>query len=105
MYGVSTTYHDELYTTKLDPAKLPKEVRDKADRIARELEGGQMASEKEGILQGEEDDEEARFSAVQGGSGAVAHGRKEVTSSKSSNQAPLPQLPPARDLGGQHDML
>lgn len=63
-WGITTTFNEELYTTKLDPNTISKEKRDEADRIAREIESGQMASEIEGKVD-EDEDEEGRFSAVQ----------------------------------------
>lgn len=80
-YGVQSTYNEELYTTKLDPSKIPKEVRESAERIAREIESGQTA-EIEGNVDGEED-EEGQFSAVQnrpGGREAGAGGSHAASS-------------------------
>ena len=85
LYGVSSTYNEDLYTTRLDASAIPKEQRDKADRIAREIESGNMHSEIEGKLEGE-DDEEAKFSSVPR--------EKE----KKEEQKPLSQLPQGRDL-------
>lgn len=67
LYGVQSTYDQEHYTTKLDPNAIPQEKRDEADRIAKEIESGQMASEVED--RGDDGDEERKFGAV-GGSGA-----------------------------------
>mmetsp|Transcript_139118 Transcript_139118/g.242063 ORF Transcript_139118/g.242063 Transcript_139118/m.242063 type:complete len:764 (-) Transcript_139118:104-2395(-) len=66
MFGITTTFNEELYTTKLDPNSISREKREQADRIAREIESGTMAAEAEGALNGEDGDEEAQFSAVAG---------------------------------------
>lgn len=64
-YGIQSTYDEELYTTKLDPNRISKEKREKADRIAKEIESGiQHADAEEKCLGGEEDDEESKFSSV-----------------------------------------
>jgi len=106
LYGVSTTFDEEMYTTKLNRDAIPKEQREMADRIAREIESGQMASEKEGTLEGEENDEETRFSAVRSNV-AISNApqmRKEQQRAEAVSQGPLPQMPQARDLG-QHDAV
>jgi len=68
MYGVTSTYREEIYTTPLDPMAISKEKREEADRIAREIESGVMATEVEGRVEGQDHDgdEEATFSAAQG---------------------------------------
>jgi len=106
LYGVSTTYDEELYTTKLNRDAIPKEQREKAERIAREIESGQMASEKEGTLEGDENDEEARFSAVNANVAisTVPPARKEQQRNEAASQGPVPPMPQARDLG-QHDAI
>lgn len=63
-YGITSTYSDELYTTKLDPSAVSKEKREKAERIAREIEGGVQHSAAEERCLGGEEDEEALFSSV-----------------------------------------
>mmetsp|Transcript_45068 Transcript_45068/g.143573 ORF Transcript_45068/g.143573 Transcript_45068/m.143573 type:complete len:745 (+) Transcript_45068:67-2301(+) len=111
LYGVASTYDEELYTTKLNRDAIPREQRERAERIAREIESGQMASEIEGRIEGEEENEEARFSAVQSGGGAqgaAAHGRKEQRGADAPAVAaaasPVPVLPQGRDLR-EHDAL
>lgn len=115
IYGITSTYSEELYTTKLDPASIPREKREEAERIAREIESGRMASEVEGCLDGEgpEDealeDEELAFSAV-GGTGAyrrkeLAGGGGAAASSKGRGvgraaTAPLAELPLVPNQGG-----
>eukprot|EP00929_Paragymnodinium_shiwhaense_P076824 TRINITY_DN3954_c0_g2_i1.p1 TRINITY_DN3954_c0_g2~~TRINITY_DN3954_c0_g2_i1.p1 ORF type:complete len:768 (-),score=177.93 TRINITY_DN3954_c0_g2_i1:88-2391(-) len=66
-FGVSTTFNEEYYTTKLDPSTIPEEKRREAARIAREIEfGGNMNSEMDGRLEAVDvDDEEERWSSVQ----------------------------------------
>jgi len=59
-FGVKTTFNEELYTTKLNPARIPQAMRESAEKIAQEIESGQMATEVEGVG----DDEEGHFSAV-----------------------------------------
>jgi len=65
MYQVQSTFDEELYTTKLDQSSIPREKREAAERIAREIEGGRMNAEVENCLNGD-DDEELAFSAVSG---------------------------------------
>lgn len=73
MFGISTTYSEDLYTTKLDPGKISNNKREEADRIAREIAEGPNHASREERLNGE--DEEAAFSSVprgkssQGGKG------------------------------------
>jgi len=63
MFGVQTTFNEELYTTKLDPQTIPREKREEAERIAREIEARPTNSEMEDKLEAPED-EEGKFSAV-----------------------------------------
>jgi small nuclear ribonucleoprotein (snRNP)-like protein len=111
-FGVTTTFNEELYTTKLDPNSIPAEMREKADQLAREIMAGQMSADVEANIDGE-DDEEGRFSAVQGtgaygskkqGQSGWGHSEALVAGSSSAssakargtngrNQAPLPQIP------------
>jgi len=106
LYGVSTTFDEELYTTKLNRDEIPKEQRERAERIAREIESGQMASEKEGTLEGDQNNEEAQFSAVQSNVAisTVPPARKEQQQTEAVSQGPVPPMPQARDLG-QHDAI
>lgn len=65
LYGVASTYSEELYTTKLDPNAIPREKREEAERIAREIEAGTMHAEVDGKMERDHDgDEEAAFSSV-----------------------------------------
>jgi len=66
MYGITSTYREDLYTTKLDPSAIPREKREEADRIAREIEGAPQNAEIDGRIdaQDQDGDEEAAFSAV-----------------------------------------
>lgn len=72
--GVVSTYREDLYTTPLDYSRLTQEQKTRADRIAKEIEGGRNFASQE---EGGEGDEEARFSAVIGTGGykkpATAH--------------------------------
>jgi small nuclear ribonucleoprotein (snRNP)-like protein len=120
MFGVSTTFNEDLYTTKLDPNTIPKEKREEAERLAREIESGVMASEcDDGKGVDGDEDEEGRFSAVQGtgayrqkGSGqgggsnsdSVASASAKGRGSGRGNHAPLSQIPPMpedRDAGAK----
>ena len=75
MFGVATTFDPlELYTTKLDPNSIPEEKRREAERLAREIEGGDMQADEDashGV--DDNDDEESKFSAVKG-TGAYQNG-------------------------------
>ena len=74
MFGVATTSIEELYTTKLDPNSIPEEKRREAERLAREIEGGDMQADEDashGV--DDNDDEEGKFSAVKG-TGAYQNG-------------------------------
>lgn len=64
--GVVSTYREDLYTTPLNTDHLTKEQRERADRLAREIEGGRNLSSQE---EGGDGDEEAMFSAVIGTGG------------------------------------
>ncbi|CAE7241524.1 CID4 [Symbiodinium sp. KB8] len=62
-FGITSTYSEDLYTTKLDPSKIPEQKRKDAERIAREIESGQSYGRiEEGV--NDDVDEEAQFSAV-----------------------------------------
>lgn len=67
-FGVSTTYEESLYTTKLD--KTSKEYKDReveAERLAREIEGKKSSNthlNEERGQAGEEIDEETKYSFV-----------------------------------------
>ncbi|XP_055828752.1 polyadenylate-binding protein-interacting protein 4-like isoform X2 [Solanum dulcamara] len=70
LFGVKSTFNEELYTTKLDKGPQMRELEREALRIAREIEGEETRdlhlAEERGIqLHGNlEVDEETRFSAV-----------------------------------------
>ena len=65
--GVVSTYKEELYTTPLDYSRLTSDQRSRAEKLAKEIEGGRNYSSQE---EGADDvDEEARFSAVIGTGG------------------------------------
>nr|XP_016462799.1 PREDICTED: polyadenylate-binding protein-interacting protein 3-like isoform X1 [Nicotiana tabacum]XP_016462800.1 PREDICTED: polyadenylate-binding protein-interacting protein 3-like isoform X1 [Nicotiana tabacum]XP_016462801.1 PREDICTED: polyadenylate-binding protein-interacting protein 3-like isoform X1 [Nicotiana tabacum]XP_016462803.1 PREDICTED: polyadenylate-binding protein-interacting protein 3-like isoform X1 [Nicotiana tabacum]XP_016462804.1 PREDICTED: polyadenylate-binding protein-int len=70
LFGVKSTFNEELYTTKLEKGPLMSELEKEALRIAREIEGEDTRdlhlAEERGIqLHGNlEVDEETRFSAV-----------------------------------------
>ncbi|XP_059303038.1 polyadenylate-binding protein-interacting protein 4-like isoform X2 [Lycium ferocissimum] len=70
LFGVKSTFNEELYTTKLDKGPQMRELEKEASRIAREIEGEETRdlhlAEERGIqLHGNlEVDEETRFSAV-----------------------------------------
>ena len=74
MFGVATTFIEELYTTKLDPNSIPEKKRREAERLAREIEAGDTQSDKD-ASRGVDDmeDEEGKFSAVKG-TGAYQNG-------------------------------
>mmetsp|Transcript_41591 Transcript_41591/g.114623 ORF Transcript_41591/g.114623 Transcript_41591/m.114623 type:complete len:776 (+) Transcript_41591:198-2525(+) len=96
LYGVTSTYHEELYTTKLDPSAIPKEKREEAERIAREIESGQMASEVDGRIeaQDQDGDEEAAFSSVQTNRAKKDVNVGSLPSAKAAGiMLPLPELP------------
>lgn len=96
-YGVTSTFNEELYTTKLDPNSIPREKREEADRIAREIENGQMASEIEDKVD-EDEDEEARYSAVTGTGAYKNKDQWAAVVSGSSAAAPSGKArDPARD--------
>ncbi|CAJ1343059.1 unnamed protein product, partial [Effrenium voratum] len=87
-FGVKSTYSEDLYTTKLDPSKIPEQRRKDADRIAREIESGQNYSRiEEGVA--DDVDEEAQFSAV-------------ASHSRASGAEPIP-APLTMENVSQHD--
>eukprot|EP00425_Heterocapsa_triquetra_P045181 CAMPEP_0195088100 /NCGR_PEP_ID=MMETSP0448-20130528/27751_1 /TAXON_ID=66468 /ORGANISM="Heterocapsa triquestra, Strain CCMP 448" /LENGTH=436 /DNA_ID=CAMNT_0040121717 /DNA_START=42 /DNA_END=1348 /DNA_ORIENTATION=+ len=110
MFGITSTYDENIYTTKLDPSTIPKAKRDEAERIAREIEGGQSWSHMEEVGEEGGEDEEARWSSVRGGgkgkalatsSGSGASGGKGAAAGASpaskgrDPKAPLSEIPPA----------
>jgi len=78
MMGVVSTYREDLYTTPLNTDSLTREQRERADRIAKEIEGGRNFSSQE---EGGDGDEEAMFSAVIGTGGYKKSHPSETASS------------------------
>ncbi|CAI9114387.1 OLC1v1015104C1 [Oldenlandia corymbosa var. corymbosa] len=70
LFGVKSTFDEELYTTKLEKGPQTKELEKEASRIAREIEGEDTRdihqAEERGIklLEKFEIDEESRYSSV-----------------------------------------
>ncbi|KAK4791570.1 hypothetical protein SAY86_031983 [Trapa natans] len=69
LFGVKSTFNEELYTTKLERGPQMKELEKEASRIAREIEGDVTQdlhlAEERGLQMHEFDvDEETRFSSV-----------------------------------------
>ncbi|XP_012829951.1 PREDICTED: polyadenylate-binding protein-interacting protein 4 isoform X1 [Erythranthe guttata] len=70
LFGVTSTFNEELYTTKLERGPQTRELEREAMRIAREIEGEEtrdlhLAEERGMQLDGDlEVDEETRFSSV-----------------------------------------
>lgn len=101
-YGVTTTFNEDLYTTKLDPSTIPLEKRKEAERIAREIESSAQCSDGED-KGNDGDDEEGRFSAV-AGTGAYRRKNPQASSLTGSSGAasskargPAPAQGPASD--------
>jgi len=97
LYGLATTFNEELYTTKLDPSSIPKAKREKAEAIARAIESGISYAEVEGAVEGKDegDDEEARFAAAAPALSSRSGGRSSALS-----PSVLPQVPDRADLDG-----
>ncbi|SBS95465.1 ataxin-2 like protein, putative [Plasmodium malariae] len=65
LYGVTTTYKEEIYTTNLDINKIPQYVKVHADKIAKELEYRGIHLDPEDAERDNKDlDEEDLFGAV-----------------------------------------
>ncbi|CRG95860.1 conserved Plasmodium protein, unknown function [Plasmodium gallinaceum] len=65
LYGVTTTYKEEIYTTNLDINKIPHHVKIQADKIAKELEyRGMHLDPEDAERDNKELDEEDLFGAV-----------------------------------------
>ena len=68
LFNVKNTYDESIYTKKLDKSKLSREQLEKADRIAREIEGQQSSNIHMQIERGQaeegEFDEEDLYSGV-----------------------------------------
>jgi len=104
LFGVSSTFNFEQYTTPLDHSKVPARVRKMAVRIAAEIERGGCAvrgsSEEEAGSDGE--DEEARWSSVprqdaSEGTQQCSAARKEVRVAKFGLRQEAQALPSLRD--------
>ncbi|KAH6826634.1 hypothetical protein C2S53_014891 [Perilla frutescens var. hirtella] len=91
LFGVKSTFDEELYTTKLDRGPQMRELEREALRIAREIEGEQTLdlhlAEERGIqLDGNiEMDEESRFSSVYRGNDDSGYNEIEHTILDSQN--------------------
>lgn len=79
--GVVSTYKEDLYTTPLDYSKLSSEQRARAEKIAKEIEGGRNYSSQE---EGGDGDEEAMFSAVIGTGGYKKNQQQHPSHTESS---------------------
>ncbi|KAK7335854.1 hypothetical protein VNO80_27946 [Phaseolus coccineus] len=83
LFGVKSTFDEELYTTKLEKGPQTRELEKQALRIAREIEGEEtqdlhLAEERGFHLHGDFDiDEETRFSSVYRGKRADDSGFDE----------------------------
>ncbi|KAL9254796.1 Polyadenylate-binding protein-interacting protein 4-like protein [Drosera capensis] len=70
LFGVKSTFNEELYTTRLEKGPQTRELEEEALRIARDIEGEEThdlhLAEERGLyhLGNFDDDEEARFSSV-----------------------------------------
>lgn len=86
--GVVSTYREDLYTTPLNMDSMSKEQRERAERIAKEIEGGRNFSSQE---EGGDGDEEAMFSAVIGTGGHKKPGSAHPSETASSWRRPPPE--------------
>ncbi|CAJ1955489.1 unnamed protein product [Sphenostylis stenocarpa] len=83
LFGVKSTFNEELYTTKLEKGPQTRELEKQALRIAKEIEGEEtqdlhLAEERGFHLHEDFDiDEETRFSSVYRGKGADDSGFEE----------------------------
>ncbi|XVE88654.1 hypothetical protein DITRI_Ditri19aG0086800 [Diplodiscus trichospermus] len=82
LFGVKSTFNEELYTTKLERGPQMRELEKEAMRIAREIEGEETQdlhlAEERGIDHDNFDiDEEMRFSSVYRGRGVDDSGYEE----------------------------
>ncbi|CAN1286730.1 Polyadenylate-binding protein-interacting protein 4 [Linum perenne] len=83
LFGVKSTFDEELYTTKLEKGPRMRELEREATRIAREIEGEETQdlhlAEERGINVGDDFDidEETRFSSVYRGRGVDDSGYDE----------------------------
>ncbi|KAK7294408.1 hypothetical protein RJT34_17297 [Clitoria ternatea] len=81
LFGVKSTFDEELYTTKLEKGPQMRELEKQALRIAREIEGEETQdlhlAEERGLFHDFDIDEETRFSSVHRGKGADDSGYDE----------------------------
>ncbi|MED6161159.1 Polyadenylate-binding protein-interacting protein 3, variant 3 [Stylosanthes scabra] len=82
LFGVNSTFNEELYTTKLEKGPQMKELEQKALRIAKEIEGEDthdlhLAEERGRYHDNFDIDEETRFSSVYRGKGVDDSGYDE----------------------------
>ncbi|KAK7389651.1 hypothetical protein VNO78_24870 [Psophocarpus tetragonolobus] len=68
LFGVKSTFNEEIYTTKLEKGPRTRELEKQALRIAREIEGEETRdlhlAEERGLYHNFDVDEETRFSSV-----------------------------------------
>ncbi|XP_027335060.1 polyadenylate-binding protein-interacting protein 3-like [Abrus precatorius] len=90
LFGVKSTFNEELYTTKLEKGPQMRELEKEALRIAREIEGEETQdlhlAEERGIYHNFNIDEETRFSSVYRGKGVDDSGYDENEDKLSDSQ-------------------
>ncbi|KAL2336468.1 hypothetical protein Fmac_010914 [Flemingia macrophylla] len=73
LFGVKSTFNEEIYTTKLEKGPQTRELEKQALKIAREIEGEETQdlhlAEERGLYHNFDIDEETRFSSVYRGKG------------------------------------
>nr|KYP63669.1 Ataxin-2 isogeny [Cajanus cajan] len=73
LFGVKSTFNEEIYTTKLEKGPKTRELEKQALKIAREIEGEETEdlhlAEERGLYHNFDIDEETRFSSVYRGKG------------------------------------
>ncbi|TKY64293.1 Polyadenylate-binding protein-interacting protein 4 [Spatholobus suberectus] len=81
LFGVTSTFNEEFYTTKLEKGPQTRELEKQALRIAREIEGEETQdlhlAEERGLYCNFDIDEETRFSSVYRGKGVDDSGYDE----------------------------
>ncbi|CAD2090052.1 ataxin-2 like protein, putative [Plasmodium vinckei lentum] len=86
LYGVTTTYKEEIYTTNLDINKVPHHVKLQADKIAKELENRGVHLDPEDVDKNNKDiDEEDLFGAVRRNKDKFAKSHKFKKDDNNSN--------------------
>ena len=83
LFGVTSNFDQEKYTTKLEAKKLSKAQRETAERLANEIQSikasnPHVAEERGQVTGTGDDDEEAKYGAVMG-SGAYGSGTTAKT--------------------------